>query len=55
MIDTQVYLRTFGNLHAIECLRHRDQRLVAQAEADDLRGNTGTVYNLGEAIMSTLL
>jgi len=31
------------------------ERLVAQAEAEELRGNTGTTYNLAEAILSTIL
>lgn len=31
------------------------ERLVAQAEADELRGNTGTTYNIAEAIFSTIL
>lgn len=31
------------------------ERLVAEAEADELRGNTGTTYNLAEAILSTIL
>lgn len=31
------------------------ERLIAEAEAEELRGNTGTTYNIGEAILTTIL
>jgi hypothetical protein len=45
-----------GIAEAQETKRSADQRrLIAEAEASELRGEKGTIYDVDEAILTTLL